>query len=57
MTGFQLGVINVENETMHGLQLGLLNAAGHLDGIQVGLVNLAERGGLLPWSLLFNASL
>lgn len=58
LTGAQLGVVNmVENsgtgvqwgffnkaEFIHGAQLGFINYARSIEGLQIGLINIAENG-------------
>lgn len=39
--GWAWGVVNVANDA-HGLQLGWINYAKRLDGVQVGLINVIE---------------
>ena len=43
-TGCQLGVFNKTNKLCKGVQLGLVNSAGNLYGIQLGLLNIHENG-------------
>lgn len=42
MTGWQLGVLNVADIRMDGLQSGFVNYAGRVRGVQFGLVNYAR---------------
>lgn len=39
-----------------GLQLGLVNYAVQLHGIQIGLINIIKNGGMLPIFPIFNFS-
>lgn len=67
MTGVQFGLVNFANksatgvqwgfynqaEYMHGLQLGFVNYARTIDGLQIGLLNIAENGWF-PAMILVN---
>ena len=55
-TGFHFGLVNHAG-TMSGVQLGLVNHAGSVDGgIQIGLVNVIEQGGMFPFFPIVNWS-
>lgn len=46
--GVQYGLVNI-SQNMHGLQLGLVNYAARMNkGVQIGLVNIIQQGGVLP---------
>ena len=44
MTGLQIGLINYAVQTGEGLQLGVFNAAGQFEGLQIGFLNLINDG-------------
>lgn len=47
-TGLQLGVVNMVEGEVRGVQIGLVNKAGHLYGLQIGLVNFNPSGITFP---------
>jgi hypothetical protein len=51
----ELGIVNYASR-IEGVQFGLVNVTEHLHGVQIGLVNVA-RNGFLPVFLIFNAAL
>jgi hypothetical protein len=51
----QLGVLNIAKQ-MRGVQIGLVNHTADLKGLQIGLLNHSDKGGL-PFTMLFNASI
>ena len=56
MIGFQLGFLN-KAETVTGLQFGLINLAGQLDnGLQIGLINVVDHGKAFPFMPIVNWS-
>ena len=54
--GFQSGWINYHSGKFTGLQFSLVNYAEEMNGIQLGLINIIQKGGFLPWFILFNFS-
>lgn len=55
--GAQTGAFNYAG-TMKGLQFGLVNWAGSMQkGIQIGLANIIERDGWLPFMVIVNGRL
>ena len=46
ITGFQAGVICNVNDDVAGYQTALVNKAASVDGLQVGLINLADSGSI-----------
>jgi hypothetical protein len=54
-SGVQAGVVNVVGRKMKGVQIGVVNRADELKGLQLGLLNIAGRGGFLPVSPILNA--
>ena len=46
--GLQVGVINLVEGEVNGVQIGIVNKAGHLRGLQVGLVNFNPSGISFP---------
>ncbi len=46
--GVLLGVVNVVDARVRGIQLGLVNYAGDLKGLQVGLLNFNTAGIFFP---------
>lgn len=40
--GLQLAGVFNQTDTLYGLQIGLLNIAGHVEGSQIGLINISE---------------
>lgn len=46
--GVQLGIVNVVDARVRGIQLGLVNYAGDLKGLQVGLLNFNTTGIFFP---------
>ncbi len=46
--GVALGCVNVADARMRGLQLGIVNYAGELQGVQLGLLNFNTAGITLP---------
>lgn len=53
--GLQLATLYNQAETMHGLQLGLVNVCKRMNGVQIGLVNVIEQGKL-PFFPIINAN-
>jgi hypothetical protein len=49
----QIGVVNWSSRRTRGAQIGLFNSSKRLQGVQLGLVNVAEEGGL-PVTPLMN---
>jgi hypothetical protein len=43
LSGLQYGVVNISKVETKGLQLGVFNYANKLDGLQIGLVNIAPN--------------
>ena len=41
---------------MKGLQFGLVNHAVTMEGVQIGLINIIQQGGMLPVFPFFNFS-
>lgn len=67
LNGTQLGLLNVVSGKTEGGQIGIINIAKHVAGIQLGLINSAKHGlqlgmininedGWLPVCILFNFS-
>ena len=51
--GFQLAPINIAKNDIIGLQLGVLNYAGKIEGIQLGIVNILNNGkGAFPIGII-----
>ena len=46
--GWEIGLVNVSNGTMAGLQTGLVNYADTLYGVQIGLINIARTQWSIP---------
>lgn len=46
--GVQLGVVNVVDARVRGVQVGLVNYAGDLKGLQIGLLNFNTSGIFFP---------
>lgn len=46
--GIQAGLINVVSDRMTGLQVGLVNFAGSLNGVQIGVLNFNSAQVTLP---------
>ena len=46
--GLQLGVVNMVEGDVRGVQIGLVNKSGHLYGLQIGLVNFNPSGISFP---------
>lgn len=46
--GLQLGVVNMVEGDVDGVQIGLVNKAGHLRGLQIGIVNFNPSGISFP---------
>lgn len=46
--GLQVGLVNMVEGVVDGLQVGLVNKAGHLRGVQIGLVNFNPSGISFP---------
>ncbi len=42
-SGVALGVVNITEHDMSGMQVGLINTADHARGVQIGLINFAEK--------------
>jgi hypothetical protein len=55
MSGVQTGVVNYAGGKMKGMQIGVVNRAEELRGVQLGLLNIAKRGGFLPVFPIVNA--
>jgi hypothetical protein len=53
--GVQFSAVTVSDDFI-GLQLGFLNYAVELHGIQIGLINIIKNGGMLPFFPIFNFS-
>ena len=45
--GLQLGIVNVAGE-VHGTQIGVVNVAKHVEGTSLGLVSVAGNGRIQP---------
>jgi hypothetical protein len=54
LQGGQLGGINIA-KNVRGFQFGFVNITNHLNGVQIGLCNIAKSGAILPVMPLFNA--
>ncbi len=52
--GVQVGAFNIAMEEVEGVQIGVVNYAGRLKGIQLGLINISAENGL-PVMPVFNA--
>ena len=52
-TARRSGVVNVADK-VRGVQIGPLSHERSLRGLQIGLVNHAEDGSLVPWSTILN---
>lgn len=52
--GLQAGFVNIGNTDVYGLQVGAVNFAGRLHGVQIGFLNFNQAGIVLP---LINAGL
>lgn len=52
--GFQgSGILNISADSMVGAQIGLINAATYIKGVQIGLINIvAKRSKVLPIGLI-----
>ena len=48
MSGWQNGLVNVVGGTMRGLQVGVMNWAERLEGVQIGLLNFARTQHFFP---------
>ena len=46
--GLQVGVVNLVEGEVNGVQIGIVNKAGHLRGLQIGLVNFNPSGISFP---------
>lgn len=46
--GLQVGLVNLTEFEVDGVQIGLVNKAGHLRGVQIGLVNFNPSGISFP---------
>lgn len=46
--GVQLGIVNVVDSRVRGIQFGLVNYAGDLKGLQIGLLNFNTTGIFFP---------
>ena len=53
VTGVQLGFVN-KAARLEGLQFGAVNYTGTIHGIQLGFVNIIEKGGWLPFCIIVN---
>ena len=53
--GLQASGVTISDDYI-GLQLGVVNYAVQLHGIQIGLLNIIKNGGMLPWFPIFNFS-
>ena len=47
-TGWQTGLVNVVEDKMCGLQIGVVNYAERLSGVQIGLLNFARSQHFFP---------
>ena len=47
-TGLQLGIVNMVEGDVRGMQIGLVNKSGHLLGVQIGLINFNPSGISFP---------
>lgn len=47
-TGLQVGLVNMVEGEVRGVQIGLVNKSGHLYGVQIGLVNFNPSGISFP---------
>jgi len=55
--GFQASVFyNDAEEEMHGLQLGIVNHTGSLDGVQIGILNFNDDSKYLGFFPFINAA-
>ena len=55
--GFQVGIFfNETEEEMQGLQLGLINHAGSLNGVQIGILNFNDDTKYLGFFPFINAA-
>lgn len=48
MRGLEIGLVNVAGKREQGFQIGLVNYAQHLEGVQIGLLNIAREQWTLP---------
>ena len=49
--------VNVASGTVRGCQIGLVNYAGEIDkGLQIGLVNILDKGGIAPVFPIINGN-
>ncbi len=48
VAGIQAGLVNVAGRTASGVQIGLVNYAERLQGVQIGLLNMAATQWTLP---------
>lgn len=46
--GLQVGLVNVAGRTVSGVQIGMVNYAERLQGVQLGLLNMARTQWTLP---------
>lgn len=46
--GLQVGLVNVTDGAVNGLQIGLFNSAGRLNGVQIGLLNNSKAQLFFP---------
>ena len=53
--GGQIGMVNCA-ERLGGIQVGVFNVAGSMQGIQIGLINVSRREGGLPFCPVINVA-
>lgn len=54
--GLQWGFVNYHKGKVSGLQLGFVNYARSMKGIQIGLINIINKGGMFPFFPIVNWS-
>jgi hypothetical protein len=54
--GLQYGFVNYHKGNVSGVQFGFINYAGSMYGLQIGLINIIEQGGMFPFFPIVNWS-
>lgn len=54
--GLQWSTVNYHEGFFNGLQIAIVNYSTTLNGIQIGFINIIEKGGFLPIFPIFNFS-
>ena len=52
--GVSIAAYNRIQGVQHGITIGILNYARHLDGLQIGLLNYAGNKRSMKWMPVFN---